>query len=36
MKGSGPLWLTMAPFLIVFVAFSLFPVLFSAWLGVHA
>ncbi len=36
MKGSGPLWLTMAPFLIIFVAFSLFPVLFSAWLGVHA
>ncbi|WP_319518649.1 sugar ABC transporter permease [uncultured Martelella sp.] len=33
MRGTGALWLTVSPFLIIFLAFSFFPVVFSAWLG---
>lgn len=33
LRGTGALWLTMSPFLVIFLAFSVFPVVFSAWLG---
>jgi len=35
-RGGAALWLTMSPFLLLFVVFSAFPVLFSAWLGFNA